>query len=70
MAEFDSGLPSIRHLQGWIQDQRQVELKLLTNDRLIGTLVWQDPHCLCLRDGQGEQTLIWRQTLAYIKPQS
>ena len=48
MAEFDSGLPSIRHLQSWIQDQRQVELKLLTNDHLIGTLVCKTrTACAC-----------------------
>jgi len=70
MSEFETGLPSIRQIQGLIKDRQQVELKLLTQDLLMGTLLWQDQNCVCLMTQDEQRMIIWRQAIAYIKPQS
>ena len=67
MAEFETGFPSVRQIQQWITDQQGVEIKLLTGDILVGTLIWQDPQCLCLKDASGQQIVAWRQAIAYHK---
>ncbi len=66
MAEFQTGLPSVRLIQGFIKDKKDIEVKLLTNDVLAGKLAWQDSDCLCLKIS-GQETLIWRASIAYIK---
>lgn len=66
MAEFQTGLPSVRQMQGFIKDKRDIEVKLLTNDVLTGRLAWQDPDCLCLKT-TGQEILIWRAAIAYVK---
>jgi host factor-I protein len=70
MSEFETGLPSIRQIQGLIKDRQQVELKLLTQDLLMGTLLWQDQNCVCLMTQDEQRMIIWRQAIAYIKPHS
>jgi host factor-I protein len=70
MSEFETGLPSIRQIQGLIKDRQQVELKLLTQDLLMGTLLWQDQNCVCLMTQDEQSLIIWRQAIAYIKPHS
>jgi len=45
-----------------------VEIKLLTNDLLVGTILWQDPNCICLQDQNNLQILIWRNAIAFIRP--
>ncbi|HAZ47820.1 MAG TPA: RNA-binding protein hfq [Cyanobacteria bacterium UBA11369] len=67
-SEFDTNLPSVRKVQSTIKDQKQVEMKLTTGDVLAGQLIWQDPSCMCLRDQNNQQILIWRGAIAYIKP--
>jgi host factor-I protein len=67
MAELDTGLPSIRQLQSFIKHQQEIELKLLTDDLLVGKILWQDENCLCLVDHYDHNTIIWRQALVYIK---
>ncbi len=69
MAEFDTGIPSVRQIQGLIKEGKEVEVKLLTQDVLIGQLRWQDPDCLCLITQDGLPTLVWRQAIAYVKLQ-
>ncbi len=69
MAEFDTGLPSVRQIQGLIKDGKEVEVKLLTQDSLIGQLLWQDSDCLCLSTQEGIRTIIWRHAIAYVQPQ-
>jgi host factor-I protein len=69
MAELETGLPSVRQIQGFIKEGEQVELKLVTQDLMSGQLRWQDPNCLCLITQDGP-TIIWRHAIAYIKPQS
>lgn len=67
-AEFDMSLPSIRQVQNLIKKSAPTEFKLLTGDILIGRVIWQDQYCLCLVDEDSQQTTIWKQAIAYIKP--
>jgi len=66
--ELETGLPSVRQLQTLIKDNSEVEVKLVTNDLLVGKLRWQDPHCLCLLDHYDQPTIIWKQAIVYVKP--
>lgn len=68
MLELDVNAPSVRQTQGLIKDKIGVEIKLATNDVFVGTIVWQDVHCLSLLDAQEQKILISRQAIAYIKP--
>ena len=67
MTEFDTGLPSVRQVQGYVKEQQPVEIKLVTNDLLVGKLLWQDSQCLCLIDQYNQPTLIWRQAIVSLK---
>lgn len=69
MTELQIGLPSVRQIQNLIKEARQVEIKLMTNDILTGTLRWQDPDCVCLLTENDQPIIIWRHALVYIKPQ-
>ena len=59
MTEFDTGLPSIKQLQGYVKNKQEVELKLVTDDLIVGKIMWHsEPHSLLrqlphdfLRDG-------------------
>ena len=68
--EFDTALPSIRHVQTLIKQASIVELKVLTGDLLIGKISWQDQNCLCLVDDNNQPTIIWRHAIAYLKPKT
>lgn len=70
MSEFDAGLPSVRQVQGFIKDKQEVELKLSTDDILVGKILWQDSACICLVDHYDQPTLIWRQAVVYLKPKA
>ncbi|OKH23008.1 RNA-binding protein hfq [Hydrococcus rivularis NIES-593] len=70
MSDFNTGLPSIRQIQSSIKDKREVELKLVTNDLLMGKILWQDSNCICLVDENEQQILIWRRAIAYLKPKA
>jgi host factor-I protein len=70
MSEFDTGFPSTRQIQEMIKDQKNVEVKLITNDVLMGKIRWQDPQSICLIDQSNQTILIWRQSLVFIKPKS
>lgn len=70
MTDFNTGYPSVRKIQKYVKDQTAVEVKLLTNDVLVGKMTWQDPQCFCLTDAAGRQVLIARQAIAYIQPQN
>jgi len=70
MTEFDTTLPSIRQVQTLITDAKEVELKLLTDDLLVGRILWQDHDCICLVDQYDQKTLIWRQAIVYLKLKS
>lgn len=66
MADFQTGLPSVRQIQGFIKEKKEIEVKLITNDVLAGKLAWQDQDCLCLRVA-GQEMLIWRGAIVYVK---
>jgi host factor-I protein len=68
MTEFDTGLPSTRMVQNLIKEEKDVEIKLLSEDLIVGRVVWQDQHCICLVDHYDQSTLVWRQAVAYLKP--
>ena len=70
MSEFDTGLPSVRQIQDLIKEKQEVELKLMTDDLIMGKILWQDPNCICLVDHYDQPTVIWRQALVYLKPKS
>jgi host factor-I protein len=70
MSEFNTGLPSIRQIQGFIKDKKEAEIKISTGDQLLGRIIWQDHDCVCLLDQSNQQVLIWRHALVYIKPKN
>lgn len=70
MAEFNTGLPSIRQVQNFVKSKNPVEIKLVTNDLLVGTILWQDSQCVCLAPEADSSILIWRQAIAYLKANS
>lgn len=70
MTEFDTGLPSVKLVQNYIKDQQEIEIKLLTDDLIVGKIIWQDSQCICLKDHYEQSTMIWRQAVAFIKPKA
>lgn len=66
--ELETGLPSIRQIQTLIREEREIELKLVTDDLIVGKLRWQDQHCICLMDQYDQPTIVWRQAIVYLKP--
>jgi host factor-I protein len=50
-----------------IRDREILEVKLNTGDVFIGQLRWQDPDCLCLADAEGQESLLWRSAIAFVK---
>jgi host factor-I protein len=69
MSELDVNLPSTRQTQGLIKDKINVEIKLLTSDIFVGRIVWQDSECVFFADAEDRKILIYRQSIAFIKPQ-
>lgn len=67
-SELETGLPSVRQLQTLIREEKEVELKLATNDLLAGKIRWQDQYCVCLVDQYDQPTIVWRQAIVYLKP--
>jgi host factor-I protein len=70
MSEFNTDLPSIRKVQDFIKEKQEVELKLITDDLIVGKLLWQDHNCFYLVDQYEKPILIWRQALVYLKPKA
>jgi host factor-I protein len=66
--KFDTGLPSVRQVQTLIKANTEVEVKLSTNDLLVGKICWQDANCLCLVQSDGKTAIIWQQSLVFIQP--
>lgn len=64
---FDTGLPSIRQVQNLIRDKKKVEVKLMTGDTLAGAVSWQDANAVCVRADNGQDTILMRGAIAYIK---
>ncbi len=68
MTEFDTSLPSTRMIQNIIKEKKDVEIKLVSEDLVVGRVMWQDPDCICLVDHYDQATIVWRQSIAYLKP--
>jgi host factor-I protein len=68
--ETSMGLPSFRQVQTLIKEQSEVEIKLITNDLLVGKIRWQDSDCLSLLDHYDQPTIIWKQAIVFLKPKS
>jgi host factor-I protein len=68
--EAEMGTPTFRQLQKLIQGSTEVEIKLVTNDLLVGKVRWQDDDCMCLLDHYDQQTLVWKQAIAFLKPKA
>lgn len=66
----EMGSPSFRQLQQLIQSKSEVELKLITNDLLVGSIRWQDDVCLCLIDHYDQPTIVWKRAIAFLKPKA
>jgi host factor-I protein len=66
--ELETGLPSVRQIQGLIREGKEVEMKLVTGDLLAGKVRWQDQECVCLLDQYDQPTIVWRQAIVYLKP--
>jgi host factor-I protein len=66
--ELDTGLPSTRQIQDIIREATEIEMKLVTGDLLSGKVRWQDPHCICILDHYDQPTIVWRQSIVFIKP--
>lgn len=64
------GLPNFRQIQSLIKDQGEVEIKVTTNDLLVGKVRWQDEQCLCLLDHYDQPTIIWKQAIVFLKPKA
>ena len=70
MTEFDTSLPGIRQIQNYIKDKQEVEIKLVTDDLIVGKILWQDVNSICLVDHYDRQTTIWRHALVFLKPKA
>ncbi|MGB3509828.1 MAG: RNA-binding protein hfq [Microcoleaceae cyanobacterium] len=70
MSDFNTSLPSIRQIQTYIKEKKEVEIKLITNDLHVGKVSWQDQNCICLSDQYDLPILIWLQAIVYVKPKS
>jgi len=68
--ELDTAVPSTRQLQKLVQDKQEVEIKLITNDLVVGKISWQDPYCVCVLDHYDQPTIIWRQAIVFVKPKA
>jgi host factor-I protein len=66
MADFDTGLPSVRFIQKLIKDKSTTELKTLSNEIFTGKILWQDSLCVCLQESNDHQRIIWKQALMYL----
>ena len=64
---FDTDLPSIRQVQALIRSQQVVEIKLMTGDTLTGSVSWQDSQALCVKSEAGQDTILMRGAIAYVK---
>lgn len=70
MTEFDTGLPSVKQVQTYIKNKQEIELKLVTDDLIVGKIMWQDHQCICVVDHYDQPSLVWRQAIVFLKPKA
>ena len=69
MNEFNTDLPSTRHIQNLIKDKTEICIKISTGDELLGKIVWQDSNCLALIGMISQDTtLVYYNSIIYITP--
>jgi host factor-I protein len=66
MTAFETGTPSIRQIQKFIKEKTDIQIKLVTNDILVGQIRWQDPDCICLVSSENKEITIWRLAIVYM----
>ncbi len=66
MSQFNPALPSIRNVQTYIREKRDLQIKLLTGDTFRGQAKWIDDNCLNI-ETPGKSILIWLNAIAYIE---
>ena len=65
---LDPSLPGVRMLQSWIREQLPLSIDLLSNERIEGRLVWQDPEFLAVeRPGAIRPVLVSRRHVTVIR---
>jgi len=64
---MDTALPSIRIVQNFIREKKDIEFQLTTNEKLTGQIRWQDPMYLGVADASGQVTILARQVIAYLR---
>jgi host factor-I protein len=69
LTALNTGLPGVRWIQKAIREQMAVAIVVTSQEVLQGTIRWQDPECLCLRDANSLEWIIWRSAIIYIRPQ-
>ena len=67
ITELDTSLPSVKQVQNSIKEAKPIELKLVTGDVLAGKILWQDQHCVLLASENTGKTMVWKQSIAYMK---
>ncbi len=68
MTNFNVGLPSIRQIQTFIKEKKELEIKVMTGDIFTGKILWQDENCICLMENNNQKILLWYQAVIYLKP--
>jgi len=66
--EFNTGLPSIRRIQKFIQTKQPVTLLLVQGEPVQGVIRWQDPLYINLGQPDQEDLLINRSAIVWIRP--
>ena len=65
---IDPSLPGVRMLQGWIREQLPLSIDLVSNERIEGRLVWQDPEFFAIeRPGAHRPVLVSRRHVTVIR---
>ncbi|MGB3652974.1 MAG: RNA-binding protein hfq, partial [Rivularia sp. (in: cyanobacteria)] len=67
LTQFDTSRPSIKQVQRLIQENTQIELKLITGDVIAGKVLWQDLQCFCIMSEYNQKTTVWKQAIAFLK---
>ncbi|GAB4210693.1 MAG: hypothetical protein OHK0012_01640 [Synechococcales cyanobacterium] len=65
---LNTGLPSVRRLQKYIQEKQMVRMQLSVGDPLHGVIRWQDTDYFYLSTDTGEEYLVARTAVIWIQP--
>jgi host factor-I protein len=66
--KLDTTLPSVRHVQDLIRSHTIVRARMVGGEEVEGTIQWQDPHFLALRQpGDLPPVLLNREAIAVLR---